>query len=100
MLFRSFTSRDIRAAVFRCKKAHAPRAAPSAATPDRQGRYLYPFFEDLTSVTFAKMRAIAAHPSVEACWSYGGQLRFKMKGKMGFSKVHSVFDTVEKIVSQ
>ena len=66
---------------------------------DGPGRYRYPFFEDLTSVNFKKMRAIADHQSVEACWSSRGQLRYKLKGSMLVKKVANVLDTVENILS-
>jgi hypothetical protein len=41
-------------------------------------RYCYLFFEDLTKLTFGKMRAIALDPSVAACWSVNGQLRYRL----------------------
>ena len=69
-----FQLRDMRSLVFKHKKEFAPREQP--ITAERPGRYIFPFFEDLTVITFKKMRAIAAHPEVAACWSSRGQLRF------------------------
>ena len=102
-----FFTRDMRSLVFRFKKEFAPRVReePGLLADDRRpaadspGRYRYPFFEDLTSVNFKKMRAIADHQSVEACWSSRGQLRYKLKGSTLVKKVANVLDTVENILS-
>ncbi len=94
-----FTVREYRSLVFKHKKAYAPRETTPASSRERPGRYLYPFFEDLTKMSFSKMRAIAAHPQVETCWSSGGQLRFKLKDNNTVHKVHSVIDTVENIIA-
>ena len=91
-----FFARSVKGLMFRYKKEYAPREEP--ATADRPGRYVYPFYEDLTSLTFKKMRAVAAHPDVEACWSVGGQLRYKLKGNSTVKKVVCVTDTVENII--
>ena len=92
-----FFIRDMRSLVFPYKKDFAPREESGSA--DGPGRYLYPFFEDLTSVNFKKMRAIADHPTVEACWSSRGQLRYKLKGSPAVKKVGNVLDTVDIILS-
>ena len=63
------------------------------------GRYVYPFFEDLTKMNFTKMRDIAAHPTVAACWSSRGQLRYKLKDSQTVKKVGCVMDTVDQILS-
>ena len=91
-----FFVREIRGLVFRHKKDFAPRAEATSA--DRPGRYLFPFFEDLTKLTFTKMRAIADHPEVVACWSTGGQLRYKTKDSLLVKRVSNILDPVEKIV--
>ena len=91
-----FLLRDMRSLVFKHKKEFAPRER--ALTAERPGRYIFPFFEDLTVTTFKKMRAIATHPEVAACWSSRGQLRFKLKGSEAVKKVSNVLDTVENIV--
>ncbi len=94
-----FTVREFRSLVFKHKKAFAPRErGPSSASPDRPGRYKYPIFEDLTKLTFTKMRAIAALPSVEACWSSGGQLRFKLKDNPIVHRVPNLLLPADKIV--
>ena len=103
-----FFVRDMRSLVFRFKKEFAPRvreesvqaAASRRPAADGPGRYRYPFFEDLTSVNFKKMRAIADHPSVEACWSSRGQLRYKLKGSTTVKKVANVLGTVKSILSE
>ena len=95
-----FYCRDTRGLVFRHKRAFAPREAASPNTRDRPGRYLFPLFEDLTKVTFSKMRAIAAHPRVEASWSSGGQIKFKLKDSVNVHRASNVLDTVEDILSK
>ena len=95
-----FYCREIRGLVFKHKKAFAPREAASTPSRDRPGHYKFPFFEDLTKVNFSKMRAIAAHPRVEACWSSGGQLKFKFKDSVTVNRVANVLDTVEDIFAK
>jgi hypothetical protein len=71
-----FFDRGIRDAVFTNKKQFAPRN--QSRNTERPGSYIYPFFEDLTKLNFNKMRAIAAHEKVAACWSSRGSLKFKL----------------------
>ena len=91
-----FFVRSMKGLMFRHRQEYAPKAEPTTA--DCPGRYLYPFYEDLTRLTFTKMRTIKAHPDVESCWSVGGQLRFKLKGSPIVKKVANVTDSVENIV--
>ena len=91
-----FFVRSMKGLMFRHRKEYVPKAEPTTA--DCPGRYLYPFYEDLTRLTFTKMRTIKAHPDVESCWSVGGQLRFKLKGSPIVKKVANVTDSVENIV--
>ena len=92
-----FFIRDIRGLVFKHKKDFASREEATSA--DRPGRYVYPFFEDLTKVNFTKMREIATHPTVAACWSSRGQLRYKLKDSQEVKKVRCVLDTVDEILA-
>ena len=91
-----FFIRDIRGLIFKHKRDFAPRE--EATTADRPGRYVYPFFEDLTKLTFTKMREIAAHPTVAACWSSRGQLCYKLKDNPIVKKVGCVKDSVDEIL--
>ena len=92
-----FFIRDIRGLVFRHKKDYAPREEATSA--DRPGRYVYPFFEDLTKMNFTKMRELAAHPTVAASWSSRGHLRYKLKDNPMVKKVGCVMDTVDQILA-
>jgi hypothetical protein len=92
-----FFEREIRDVVFRNKKEFAPRGMPSRA--GQPGRYVFPFFEDLTKINFAKMRAIAAHEKVSACWSSRGSLKYKLNGSDSIRSVHNVFDSIENILN-
>jgi hypothetical protein len=94
--------------LFRLNREFAPRAPAGAAagaganTRGAQraegGRFIYPFFEDLTWVNFDKLRAISNHLDVQSCWSVGGSLRFKLKNSDSDRKVKSVFSTVDDIL--
>jgi hypothetical protein len=99
-----FRDRMIRDAVFANKREHEPRSGGNSQrqrrADDRPGGYLYPFFEDLTKLNFAKMRAIANHESVSACWSSRGQLKYKLHDSDTVKSVRNVLDTVEKIIAQ
>ena len=59
-----FFVRSMKGLMFRHRQEYAPKAEPTTA--DCPGRYLYPFYEDLTRLTVTKMRAIKAQPDVES----------------------------------
>jgi hypothetical protein len=92
-----FRDRGVRDAVFANKRDCAPRSPARGA--DRPGGYLFPFFEDLTKINFAKMRAISAHDRVAACWSSRGTLKFKLVDCDSVKTVKNVFDPIEKIIN-
>jgi hypothetical protein len=89
-----FFSRDLRALIFKHKKAFAPK---HAAGPNKD-RFKFQVFEDLTSTNFKKMRALATDDRIAACWSAGGQLRFRLLDDPTIRKVSCVFDPIDKII--
>jgi hypothetical protein len=89
-----FYSQDLRALIFRHKKAFAPKHA----TGPLKDRYRFLIFEDLTSINFKKMRALAADDRVAACWSAGGQLRFRLADNPTIRRVASIFESNDKII--
>ena len=102
-----FYTRNIRAMMFRLRKEHAlrlpadnsagrSRGAQSSTLP---GKFKFPFYEDLTKINFAKMRALAQHEKVHSCWSVSGILRYRLHGENTVRKVNDVFDTVSDILS-
>jgi len=102
-----FYSRNIKSMVFRLKRDFAPKQQlqqqqlPVVAQPGakaRPARLAHPFFEDLTTANFRKMRAIAGDKRVLSCWSVAGQLRFRLHGEDRVRKVHNIFATVEAII--
>ena len=99
-----FYSRNIKSMVFRLKKDFAPKQQqPAVSQPGsntRPARLAHPFFEDLTTANFKKMRAIAGDKRVLSCWSVAGQLRFRLHGEDRVRKVHNIFATVEAIIQQ
>jgi hypothetical protein len=60
-------------------------------------RYLV--FEDLTRLTFGKMRAIALDPSVAACWSVNSQLHYRLVDDPTIRRVRDVLDTMANILA-
>jgi hypothetical protein len=90
-----FYARELRSLMFRHKKKYAPKHS----TGPMKDRYRYLVFEDLTKLTFAKMRAIALDPSVAACWSANGQLRYRLVDDPTIRRVHDVLDTVAHILA-
>jgi hypothetical protein len=89
-----FFSRDLRALIFKHKKTFAPK---HAAGPHKD-RYKFQVFEDLTSTNFKKMKALAADDRVAACWSAGGQLRYRLLDDPTVRKVSCVFESIDKII--
>jgi len=99
-----FYSRNIKSMVFKLKKEFATRQAqPVVNQPGSkpgQARPAYPFYEDLTTANFKKMRAIAGDKRVLACWSVAGQLRYRLHGEEQARKVANIFSTVDEILSK
>lgn len=97
-----FYTRNLRALMFRLKRDLAPReqAEPAGARGERvkPGRYLHPFYEDLTRPNFNKFRAISQHEQVQSCWTVNGTIRYKLKGEETIRKVKSVFASVDDII--
>jgi len=89
-----FFLREIRSLVFRHKKAYAPKVADGPT----KGHYKYSVFEDLTALTFAKMRALAADARVAASWTAHGQIRFRLVDDPTVRRVSSVLDPLSKIL--
>jgi hypothetical protein len=89
-----FYSRETRSLVFRHKKSYAPKLADGP----NKGRYKYSLFEDLTALTFTKMRALAADPRVAASWTSHGQIRYRLLDDPTVRKVNSVLDPLDKIL--
>lgn len=102
-----FFSRNIKTMMFRLKKEfalrqQAPRSdfppLPQPGGKSRPAKLLYPFYEDLTTVNFRKMRAIAQDSRVISCWSVAGQLRFRLNGEDKIRKVTNIFTPLETII--
>jgi hypothetical protein len=98
-----FYSRNLKQTLFRFKKEFSPKPTSSSAptsTSQRTPRLLYPFYEDLTRDNFMKMRALAADQRVSACWTVGGQIRFRLiSNPETVHRVKSVYDTVDTILN-
>jgi hypothetical protein len=84
----------LRALVFKHKKTSAPKHSSGPL----KDRYKFQIFEDLKSVAFKKMRAMAADDRIAACWSVGGQLRYRLHDDTTIRRISNVFDSVDKIL--
>jgi hypothetical protein len=124
-----FRDRILRSTCLRLKKLYAPRIKGSSGGNDAasrgraaaggvadggdsgargggggsrfggEGRFTFPFHEDMTSLNYKKMKAIGADERVVACWSINGQLRYKLHAKPDeIRKVVSVFDPLTTIL--
>lgn len=97
-----FRTRLHKGLMFQFKRDYAPRIAGNSAGAGSSAgpstRYRYPYYEDLTHDTFSKMREIARSDKVSACWSVGGNLRYKLVGGTEFFRVKSVYDDINTII--
>jgi hypothetical protein len=89
-----FFARETRALIFHHKKAYAPKQADGPS----KGRYRYSIFEDLTAITFAKMRALAADDRVAASWTAHGQIRYRLVDDPTIRRVTNVLAPLDKIL--
>ena len=99
-----FYSRNIKSMIFRLKKECATRqqmpVVSQPGTKARPAKLAFPFYEDLTTANFKKMRAIAADKRVLACWSVAGQLRFRLHGEERVRRVHNIYSPLDTIIQQ
>jgi len=98
-----FQSRILKGAIMSHKKDFAPRvrtgAAAAAAREGRPPPMLYPIYEDLTRDTYVKMLELSRDTRVAACWSVGGQLRYRLNSDPTTTvKVKSVFAPISEIL--
>ena len=99
-----FYNRNLRNLIFKHKKESAPRATGSgrgggaSAGPGWTGRHLYPLYDDLTRTNYVKMKSISQDERVQACWSVGGQIHFRLVDSDVVKKVISIHDPIEKIL--
>lgn len=109
-----FYNRNLRNLIFQMKRDFATREGPSGggARNGRSGgggdgaqvgsagggRFMYPLYDDLTQANLAKMRAISQDDRVQACWTVGGQIKFKLKNSDAVKKVSSIFDDLDVIL--
>ena len=95
--------RGMRTLLMQHKKEFAPRAKAPLATSGstRPPPFIYPIHEDMTRDSFQLMRAMSAHNDVLACWSAGGQLRFRLKdeGDTRIHRIYSIYEPVNMIVA-
>jgi len=91
-----FLNRDYKAICFRLKKKYATKTADPG--PGDRPRYSFPFYEDLSSAVFKKMKEFQADSRVDSCWSVNGQLRYRLTGSESVKKVIRVLEPIESIL--
>lgn len=107
-----FFNRDYRAICFRFKKEYATRegdtiwsergaaggTAGGGPPGSKQPRYAYPFYEDLPTATFKKMKELQADSRVETCWTINGQIRYRLAGSDQVKRVKQSLDSIDTIL--
>jgi hypothetical protein len=94
-----FFNRNVKTLIFRHRKEFAPKAElPGSVSGAARVKYAYPFHDDLTRDTYAKMKALQADPRVHACWSTGGYLRYKLSESGDVRRVLSVYSSNDDIL--
>jgi hypothetical protein len=91
-----FLNRDYQGVSFRLKKKYATMSATSGA--GERPRYAFPFYEDLSSAVFRKMKELQADSRVDSCWSVNGQLRHRLTGSDTVKKVSRVLEPIDSIL--
>ncbi len=98
-----FYSRNIKALIFRLKRDYATKLPPSTTTQTKSRpsppKPAHPFFEDLTTANYRKMKAIANDNRVMSCWSVAGQLRLRLNGEERVRRVHNIYDSIDTIIN-
>ena len=91
-----FSSPTVRMAFLRNKRASLP--IPPAQESTASGIKWYTVVEDLTAITYKKMREMADCSDVEKVWSIDGKLRYTIPGDKTVRKVKSVFHSLADII--
>ncbi len=85
-----FCNRNTRSTCFRLKKDYAARTPPASASragATSEGRYLYPFYEDLSAANFGLLCDLNGDSRVKVAWSMNGQIRFRLTNSEDVKKV-------------
>jgi hypothetical protein len=94
-----FFNRNVKTLLFRHRKDFAAKTeVPASGSGAARTRYTYPFHDDLTRDTYAKMKKLQADPRVHACWSSGGSLRFKLSETGDVKRVYSIYASNDDII--
>lgn len=92
-----FASDAVRLAVLKAKRTSIPQ--PTAAEKF-QGISRFSINEDLTPVTYKKMRELLGDERTNSVWTVEGRIRFTVPDDRSVYRVQSVFDTVDFILSK
>jgi hypothetical protein len=93
-----FFSRYWRSLLFRYRKEYAPRESTPSSSTTRPAKMCYPFYEDLSRLTFKQLMEIQQHERVVSAWTVSGVIKFKVKDSDTVFKVSSIYDTVEDVI--
>lgn len=96
-----FLNRDTRSICFRLKKDHAartPAASSGRGSTTSEGRFINPFFEDLSRHNFSILRDMNSDSRVQACWSVNGSLRYRLVNSDSVKKVPLNATSIDEIL--
>jgi hypothetical protein len=93
-----FMSRFWRSLLFKHRREFAPREPATNSTGGRPPRMLYPFYEDLTRLTFRQLKSIQADERVTSAWTVSGSIRFKVLDDDTVHKITSIYESVDDFV--
>jgi hypothetical protein len=82
-----FFNRNLKTLLFKHRKEYAVKDDQGGPRP----RFKYPFHDDLTRDSFLKMKSLQNDPRINACWSTGGTLRYRLNDCNIIRKVPSVY---------
>jgi hypothetical protein len=82
-----FFNRNLKSLLFKHRKEYAAKDDQGGPRP----RYKYHIHDDLTRDSFMKMKSLQNDPRVNACWSTGGTLPYRLHDCNIIRKVPSVY---------
>jgi hypothetical protein len=87
-----FFNRNLKSVLFRHRKEFAAKdTVPGGGGSQPRQRYRFPFHDDLTKDSYAKLKLLQSDNRVMSCWSTGGVLRVKLADSGEIRRVSSVY---------
>jgi hypothetical protein len=87
-----FFNRNLKSVLFKHRKEFSVKMDQNST------RQKYPFNDDLTKDNFSKLKQLQDDPRVQACWSAGGSLRYRLVDCNVVRRVQSVYLSNDEIL--